>query len=280
MAEDARIRASERTRCRHSSRTARPREGAGLQDQAGWCSSVPPDESPRPDEHRSSAGAGQEAPASDQIDAAAAGLGLHPPDGPNGWAIWHSSRSAVSFGATVINSLCRSARGPGCSARQTGVVRLELTNRGSYAIRAVITLAWRDPTEYVPAREIAREVSIPVRFVPQVLGDLNRAGLLEARLGRSGGHRLARPASTISLLDAIKAAEGDTRRQPCVLTGIPCRTSHESCEVHALFADAEAALLGRLDGTSVAEVIDADAGAWLAAEGVNTSFGTLPRSTP
>lgn len=157
---------------------------------------------------------------------------------------------------------CRSARWRATDARQTEAVRLELTRRSSYAIRAVLTLARREPLGYVPARTIARDMDIPVRFVPQVLGDLNRAGLVEARLGRAGGHRLARPASTISLLDIIHASEGDTRRRSCVLTGILCGSDHETCEVHELFSDAQAAMLERLSGTTVAEVIAADANAW------------------
>ena len=49
-------------------------------------------------------------------------------------------------------------------------MRLELTHRGSYAIRAVLTLARADKGEVVPARHIAKEMDIPVRFLPQVLG--------------------------------------------------------------------------------------------------------------
>jgi Rrf2 family protein len=132
---------------------------------------------------------------------------------------------------------------------------LELTHRGSYAIRAVLALARADAAEVVPARTIAREMDIPVRFLPQVLGDLNRAGIVEARLGRSGGYRLSRATEDISLLDIIEASEGDARRQTCVLTGNPCGSSPDPCDVHPMFFDAQEAILTRLGGTSVAEVM-------------------------
>jgi len=132
---------------------------------------------------------------------------------------------------------------------------LELTHRGSYAIRAVLALARADGAAVVPARTIAREMDIPVRFLPQVLGDLNRAGIVEARLGRSGGYRLSRATEDISLLDIIEASEGDARRQTCVLTGNPCGSSPDPCDVHPMFFDAQEAILARLGGTSVAEVI-------------------------
>jgi Rrf2 family protein len=134
-------------------------------------------------------------------------------------------------------------------------MRLELTHRGAYAIRAVLTLARSDGAEVVPARAIAKGTDIPVRFLPQVLGDLSRAGIVEARLGRAGGYRLARAAGAISVLDIIEATEGDARRQTCVLTGLRCGES-DPCDVHAVFAEAQVAILDRLAATTVADVLE------------------------
>lgn len=135
---------------------------------------------------------------------------------------------------------------------------MELTHRGSYAIRAVLTLARADKDEVVPARHIAKEMDIPVRFLPQVLGDLSRAGIVEARLGRAGGYKLSKPASEISLLDVIEASEGDARRQTCVLSGKPC-DGVDPCDVHDMFYEAQEAILQRLDGVSVGDVVDGSA---------------------
>ncbi len=72
----------------------------------------------------------------------------------------------------------RAVRTDDCAVERAklGVVRLELTHRGSYAIRAVLALARANDADVVPARRIAKEMDIPVRFLPQVLGDLSRAG--------------------------------------------------------------------------------------------------------
>ncbi len=139
---------------------------------------------------------------------------------------------------------------------------MELTHRGSYAIRAVLTLARAQGEDVVPARRIAKEMDIPVRFLPQVLGDLSRAGIVEARLGRSGGYRLSRPATEISLLDVIEAAEGDARRQTCVVTGRACGVGVH-CDVHDVFYEAQEAILARLSDVSVGEVVAGSASASL-----------------
>jgi Rrf2 family protein len=98
-------------------------------------------------------------------------------------------------------------------------------------------------------------MDIPVRFLPQVLGDLSRAGIVEARLGRAGGYRLSKATSEISLLDIIEASEGDARRRTCVLSGRACNGA-DPCDVHEMFFEAQEAILMRLDDVSIADVLD------------------------
>ena len=92
-------------------------------------------------------------------------------------------------------------------------MRLELTKRADYAIRAVVALAAAAPGERRSVRQIAQERSIPARFLQTVMGDLVEAGVVDAQTGRAGGYRLARSASDISPLDVIEAIEGDSRRE-------------------------------------------------------------------
>src|SRR6266536_3500429 len=73
-------------------------------------------------------------------------------------------------------------------------MRLELTHRGDYAIRAMIALSHSD-RDRLSVRRIAEEMHIPVAFLPQVMRDLVAAGLVESASGRSGGYRLARTAA-------------------------------------------------------------------------------------
>ncbi len=132
-------------------------------------------------------------------------------------------------------------------------MRLELTKRGDYAVRAMLALARGSRNGLLSARRIADAMSIPVRFLPQVLSDLQRAGLVEAAPGRSGGYRLARDADRISLLDVIEAVEGDTRRRDCVLRGGPCGVDG-TCDVHAVFFAGQEALRGTFAASTLAEL--------------------------
>jgi Rrf2 family transcriptional regulator, iron-sulfur cluster assembly transcription factor len=132
-------------------------------------------------------------------------------------------------------------------------MRLELTKRGDYAVRAMLALARAPGAARLSVRRIAEEMQIPVRFLPQVMGDLVAAGLVEATTGRSGGYRLARPADAITLLDVVEAVEGDSRRRTCVLRGGPCGLDG-FCDVHDVFFEAQDAMLATLAAARLADL--------------------------
>jgi len=132
-------------------------------------------------------------------------------------------------------------------------MRLELTKRGDYAVRAMLALTRGSGNGLLSARRISDAMVIPVRFLPQVLADLQRAGLVEAAPGRSGGYRLAREAETISLLEVIEAVEGDSRRRSCVLRGGPCGLDGH-CDVHDVFFAGQEALRGTFAASTLADL--------------------------
>jgi Rrf2 family protein len=131
-------------------------------------------------------------------------------------------------------------------------MRLQLTRRADYAIRTSLCLAREGSDGWLAARDIAQRMDVPPRFLPQIMQDLVRAGLVESTLGRSGGYRLARAPSDVSLLDVIEAVEGDARRRTCVLSSSACDAGRP-CDVHDFFAAAQDALLERLATASVAD---------------------------
>jgi len=136
-------------------------------------------------------------------------------------------------------------------------MRLELTHRGDYAIRAMIALSHHEDGRLSVPR-IAEEMNIPVAFLPQVMRDLVAAGLVQSAAGRSGGYWLARPATSIAVLEIVESIEGDSRRSTCVLRGTPCgRDGH--CDAHDVFFAAQAAMLDRLRRATLADLVRGDA---------------------
>jgi Rrf2 family transcriptional regulator, iron-sulfur cluster assembly transcription factor len=132
-------------------------------------------------------------------------------------------------------------------------MRLELTRRGDYAVRTMLALAGAETDGWLSVSRIAATMAIPERFLPQVMRVLARAGLIEARTGRTGGYRLARPAASITLLDVIDAVEPPDDARRCVLRGIPCGLDGR-CAVHDAFDEARRAHRARLAGATLASL--------------------------
>lgn len=138
-------------------------------------------------------------------------------------------------------------------------MRLELTKRGDYAVRAMLALLDADGA-LVTGGQIAERTSIPRSFLPQVMGDLVHAGLVDGLQGRSGGYRLSRDPREVTLLAVVEAAEGDSRRATCILRGGPCRREMP-CRVHAAFFAGQDALLSAIAATSLADLAEGADGA-------------------
>jgi Rrf2 family protein len=122
----------------------------------------------------------------------------------------------------------------------------------------MLALARHEGDEPLSAARIAAAMAIPPRFVGQIMGDLVSAGFVEARTGRRGGYRLRRSASQISILAIVEATEGDSRRRVCVLRNAPCSAAG-ACDVHAIFAAAQDALIQRLASSTLAMAVNDEA---------------------
>jgi Rrf2 family protein len=84
---------------------------------------------------------------------------------------------------------------------------MHLTATADYALRAAIEIAAADP-QHVTAERIAKEQTIPLKFIENILATLKRAGIVNARRGVDGGYWLAKAANEITLADVIRAVEG------------------------------------------------------------------------
>lgn len=73
------------------------------------------------------------------------------------------------------------------------------------AVHALAVLA--QAAEGYPSAYIASSVNTHAVFLRRILRELVAAGLVRAREGRSGGYRLSRPASRITLAEVYRAVE-------------------------------------------------------------------------
>jgi Rrf2 family protein len=105
----------------------------------------------------------------------------------------------------------------------------------------------------IPGRRIAEQMSIPDRFLPQVMADLGRAGIVGAVSGKNGGYCLRRDPAALSLLDLVEAVEGSGQRHDCAVRATPC-DGDPACALHPVWAEAQTAFTDVLAAASIAEL--------------------------
>jgi Rrf2 family protein len=137
-------------------------------------------------------------------------------------------------------------------------MQITLGSKGDYSVRAVLDLARSHGVSRRKAREISDKMDIPRKYLPQVLGDLIKAGLVESVAGPGGGYSLAKPPAEITLLEVVEAAEGPVQRSRCLLRGGPCHWD-EACALHAAWAEAQDKMVAQLAKTSFGQLARRDA---------------------
>jgi Rrf2 family protein len=83
-----------------------------------------------------------------------------------------------------------------------------LTTKNQYAVRALFDMAFHGLGQATQAKEIADRQRIPPRYLEQILQDLRRGGIVEAKRGPHGGYALARPAAEIRIAEILRAVRG------------------------------------------------------------------------
>jgi len=108
---------------------------------------------------------------------------------------------------------------------------MKVSTKGRYAIRLMIDLEQNSKGEYVSIKEIAKRQEVSVKYLEQIVNQLNKAGYLLSIRGPHGGYKLAKPAEAYSVGDILRVTEGplvpvacledevnSCERSPCCIT--------------------------------------------------------------
>lgn len=92
---------------------------------------------------------------------------------------------------------------------------LSLSRKTDYALLILTALAER-PGEFTSLRLLAKERRLPLRFIAHVVRPLMTRGILESREGVSGGYRLKKRPSEITVQEVVAAEEGGVALAACL----------------------------------------------------------------
>jgi len=131
-----------------------------------------------------------------------------------------------------------------------------------HALRAAERLAAAQhavPGRPVPQAELARDVGISTTALAPTLQRLGEAGIVRARRGPSGGVALARSAAAITVLDVVRAIDGQGLAGRCLLGFSDC-ADETPCPAHPVWKRARALLERQLERRTLADLAVSVAG--------------------
>jgi Rrf2 family protein len=134
-----------------------------------------------------------------------------------------------------------------------------ISKRTQYGLKAMLALGSRYGEGPVLISTVAKEESIPIKFLELILLDLKSHGLLESKKGKGGGYLLTRPPSTVTIGSLLRIMEGPLAALPCASETAfrPCDecVDVESCGTRIIMRQVRDATADILDRTTLADLL-------------------------
>jgi len=85
---------------------------------------------------------------------------------------------------------------------------MKLTTKSEYSIPALIYIARNEKKGFIKIEEICSKCDIPKKYLELLFSILRQNHYIKTKRGASGGYKLAKPASRISIAEIIRLMDG------------------------------------------------------------------------
>src|SRR3954470_7757571 len=138
------------------------------------------------------------------------------------------------------------------------------TTKAEYGVRLLIQLGRQGTGHPVSLKAMALAEDLPLAYCERIVALLKKAGLVESTRGAHGGYRLGRPASEITMDQAVLALEGVVAPMSCFVDdrdGNRVLCNHEAdaghgCATKLLWTRVQGGMVEAMKRTTLAELID------------------------
>ena len=90
---------------------------------------------------------------------------------------------------------------------------MKISRSCGYALLAVGYMGKNTDRKIVLSQDISKEYNIPLEYLLKILQQLVRANILRSKRGPRGGFSLAKPVSSINMMQVIEAVDGPMTNQ-------------------------------------------------------------------
>jgi Rrf2 family protein len=119
----------------------------------------------------------------------------------------------------------------------------------------MVDLAMHHQDGPVSLQVLAREQSIPERYLAKIIQDLRRSGIIRSVRGAHGGYSLSRAPEEITLLDIWEALEGPVCPVECLDEPEICEQEAE-CVTRPVWGKVRDAITDVLGAEDLAELVE------------------------
>jgi Rrf2 family protein len=136
--------------------------------------------------------------------------------------------------------------------RQSGSGPFRVSEAANLGLHALAVIA-ASPEPVARTREIAGRLKASASHLAKVMVALEHAGLVVGTRGPSGGYRLTRPASRISLREIYEAVEGPMQARACLFGEPVCEAG--GCGLSDYFGKVNRDIIRTLERTRLTDLV-------------------------
>lgn len=107
----------------------------------------------------------------------------------------------------------------------------------------------------ISAKDLADRGRFSYQLGCKLLQKLHKAGLVKSEMGPKGGFTLSRKPAEITLMQVIRALQGEIRLNRCLMGGQGCEFQSE-CEISSKLSCLQLYINGYLDDITLAEIVN------------------------
>jgi Rrf2 family cysteine metabolism transcriptional repressor len=134
---------------------------------------------------------------------------------------------------------------------------MKISQKGLYALRALMTLTQRYNQGAIKVREIALNGDLPEEFLELILLELKRARIVKSSRGPNGGYQLSRSPAKIRLSQIIRVLDGPLAPfgDADILRNL-IKTDANHRALYKVFLDVRDGVAFILENTSLADIVN------------------------
>jgi Rrf2 family protein len=138
---------------------------------------------------------------------------------------------------------------------------MKISQKGLYALQAMMVLSRRYNQGAIKIRDIAYEEDLPEKFLELILLELKNARMVESVRGAKGGYALRRPPDQIYLSEIVRLVDGplapfgDAEQLRLLIDQEPAHRS-----LYQVFLDIRDAAAKILENTTLADLVNPPSG--------------------